>query len=95
MEDSNDYDIEKDIPTIEELEKLGKYTAVPLWLSSYSPKNFLETFRSQGKYSTGKCAGIWRKGAPSAKRRYIYVCWTLRLYTQTWRKGCCISIQSS
>jgi len=26
MEDANDYDIEKDIPTIEELEKLGKCT---------------------------------------------------------------------
>lgn len=28
MEDSSDYDIEKDIPTIEELEKLGERAAV-------------------------------------------------------------------
>lgn len=42
MEDPSDYDIEKDIPTIEELEKLGKCTE-SLWLL-YSLKNNMKTF---------------------------------------------------
>jgi len=61
MEDPNDYDIEKDIPTIEELEKLGKCTT-PLWLIFFSPKSIWKLFAHRGSTVPGSVLGSEGKG---------------------------------
>jgi len=55
MEDANDYDIDKDIPTIEELEKLGKCCTAPV--PPFPQKTFWKLFAHRGSAVPGSVLG--------------------------------------